>query len=197
MAPHSDDAAAYLEAEPRRWPKVIGILAVCWAGIGLLFGLLWLASLAAGSGQQAPALNTVAKVAAGLGLALAAMLLAAGIQVLRRRPMGIQLLQAWIPLSLLVQVVAVGNMITDREAGERAIRESMEAQMAEQAERTGQTPPTVSDDFVKIMWAVSTGCAGLMGLVPPLVPLFFVYGRGAREVMAAWSADRAVNWPQA
>jgi len=188
----------YLESEPRRWPKVIGILAVCWAGIGLLVGLLWLAGLAAtGTGQQGVALNTVGKVAAGLGLVLVVMLLVAGIQMLRRRPMGIQLLQAWIPLSLLVQAVAVGNMITDRQAGERVIRESMEAQMAEQAERTGQTPPTVSEDLVKVMWAVSTGCAGLMGLVPPLVPLFFVYGRGAREVMAQWSADRGNAWPQA
>jgi len=188
----------YLESEPRRWPKVIGILAVCWAGIGLLVGLLWLASLAAtGTGQQGVALNTVGKVAAGLGLVLVVMLLVAGIQMLRQRPMGIQLLQAWIPLSLLVQAVAVGNMITDRQAGERVIRESMEAQMAEQAERTWQTPPTVSEDLVKVMWAVSTGCAGLMGLVPPLVPLFFVYGRGAREVMAQWSADRGNAWPQA
>jgi hypothetical protein len=197
MSQHPDEAVAYLESEPRRWPKVIGILAVCWAGIGLLVGLLWLASLATGKGQQGMALNTVAKVAAGLGLVLVVVLLVAGIQMLRRRPMGIQLLQAWIPLSLLVQAVAVGNMISDREAGERAIRESMEVQMAEQAERTGQTPPTVSEDFVKVMWAVSTGCAGLMGLVPPLVPLFLVYGRGAREVMAEWSADRETAWPQA
>ena len=187
----------YLESEPRRWPKVIGILAVCWAGIGLLVGLLWLASLATGTGQQGVALNTVAKVAAGLGLVLVVLLLVAGIQMLRRRPMGIQLLQVWIPLSLLVQAVAVGNMIRDREAGERAIRESMEAEMAEQAERSGQTPQTVSEDFVKVMWAVSTGCAGLMGLVPPLVPLFLVYGRNAREVMAQWSADRGNAWPQA
>ena len=187
----------YLESEPRRWPKVIGILAVCWAGIGLLVGLLWLASLATGTGQQGVALNTVAKVAAGLGLVLVVLLLVAGIQMLRRRPMGIQLLQVWIPLSLLVQAVAVGNMIRDREAGERAIRESMEAEMAEQAERSGQTAQTVSEDFVKVMWAVSTGCAGLMGLVPPLVPLFLVYGRNAREVMAQWSADRGNAWPQA
>jgi F0F1-type ATP synthase assembly protein I len=48
------------------------------------------------------------------------------------------------------------------------------------------------------MWAGSVACGGIMAILPPLVPVIFVFGRRGREAMAEWStAGSPWQLPQA
>lgn len=179
-------AEPYLEPERRSWPLVLGILAAIWGGIGVVSSGLALAGIgqdaqpAVMRGGLGSALNTVA------GL-LAAGLLAAGVQLMRRQVSGVMLLRTWVPLAVLVQVAVLSLMVAHREEFERSMRESMEREAEARAAKGGAAASQLPAGFEKAMFSIGLGCGGVAAIVPPAVAAFFVFGRRGREAVAEWS----------
>lgn len=182
---------APVDRQPRTWPTVIGVLGVLWGGIGLASGLWSLVVELSGNmpASQMAFSGPVEQVAGVLGLLVASLLLVGSIQLLRRKPMGIRIIRAWIPLSLLVGLFGVGLFVKNRDAFEKGFLEAMK-QAAEESEKTTGRPapmPIGDETFASAIWVSSAACSGVMALLPPLVPVIFVYGRRGREAMSEWS----------
>jgi hypothetical protein len=179
--------SAYLERPARQWPTVIGILAILWGGVGCLSGVWSLIAELAGVSPTPGLVGPLERAVGLLGLLIAGLLVVGGIQLLRRRPMGVQLIQAWIPLRLIVGLIGVGLLYRNRDAFEAATQEAFERQAEESSKRSGQPAPEIPPQMVTFMWGTSVACGGLAALIPPLVPALFVFGRRGREAMAEWS----------
>ena len=174
--------APYLEPTRRTWHMVLGVLGILWGGVVAVSSLL--AVLGVGQESQPPFMRGSIGAAMGAAGGMAAlMLLVAGIQLVRRRASGVQLLRAWIPLSLLVQGVWFGLAISRREEFEAAFVEQFEAE----AEKAGRKAP-MPENFGKLMVSVSLACGGVFAVVPPGIAAIFVLGRRGREAVAEWSA---------
>lgn len=190
--------SASLEQKPRQWPVVIGVLGILWGGLGVVSGLWSLVAELSGAVPAAGMNGPLERAVGVVGLLVSCMLVFGGIQLLRRKPMGVQLVQAWIPLGLILGLVGVGLMVKNREAMERAFREGMENAAEESEKKTGRPGPQMPEGFASAMWASSVACGGLGAIIPPLVPVFFVFGRRGREAMAEWSkAGSPWQLPQA
>lgn len=188
MASEPVPAETYLEPEPRHWPTAIGVLAALWGGIGTVSSTL--AVFGVGQQAQPPIMRgsvgaALAAMAALLGLAL----LVGGVQLMRRKPAGVRLLQAWIPLSLLVQGVALSIMVTHREQFEQSFRDEMERQAEARSAKVGQAAPALPQGMEKLMYAFGLGCGGVAAVVPPVVAAIFVFGRRGREALAEWRSS--------
>lgn len=183
-------ANEYLEAAPRTWPKVLGILGILWGFIGAITSAL--AGAGVGREAQPPvlqgALGTVTNL---VGLTLAIVVLVAGVQLLRRRAIGVQLLRAWAPLTALVQGLIVVLMFTNQPEFERAYREQLERDNEARSAKSGQAAATLPEGMEKAMFAVGAGCGGFTAIVPPLVVAIFVFGARGREAVAEWSVGSA------
>lgn len=177
----------YLASEPRRWPTVLGVLAIVWGVIGLASA----GSALAGVGQSAqPAVmrEGLGGASSAVAALLAAGLAVGGVQLLRHRPSGVRLLQAWAPLTMLVQGAVLALMVTHRAEFERSFREGMEREAEARAQRAGVEPARLPQGMEKVMWGVGVGCGGVMALVPPGIAAIFVFGRRGREAVAEWTA---------
>jgi hypothetical protein len=176
----------YLEAEPRRWPLVIGILGTLWGGIGAVTSLL--ALLGVGREAQPPIMRgSLGSALSAMATVLSLMLVVAAVQLLRRRASGVQLLRAWAPMTALLQGLMILIMIEHREAFERSFREEMERQNEARAERMGQAAPRLPEGAERIMYVTGIGCGGLAAIVPPGIAAIFVFSRKGREAIADWS----------
>jgi hypothetical protein len=178
-------AEPYLEPERRTWPLVVGILASLWGGIGAVSNVLALG----GAGRE----SQPAFMRGGLGTAMYAVgallslaLLSAGVQLIRRRASGVQLMRAWVPLALIVQLSTLATMVTHRDEFEQAFREQMEREAEARAQKSGQAAPNLPAGFEKLMYGLALGCGGVSAVVPPAVVAFFVFGRRGREALAEW-----------
>jgi hypothetical protein len=176
-------ATEYLEPAPCCWPLVLGILGLLWGGVGFFSAVLALV----GAGDAV----TPAAMRGGLGTALTvygslvAILLVAGcVQLIRRKAAGVQMLQAWVPLAVVVSLAGVGRMVAYREEFEAAIQESLQVEMDRQAEKTGRAAQQFPEGMARTMLGVQLGCAGLIAVVPPIVVAVFVFGSRGRDAVA-------------
>jgi hypothetical protein len=183
-------SSEFLEAAPRTWPKVLGILGILWGFIGAITSTL----AVAGVGREAqPELlrGGFGSALSVVGLVLAIMVLVAGVQLLRRRASGVELLRAWAPLTALVQGLLVVLMFTHRPEFERAYREQLERDHEARAAKSGEAATKLPEGMEKAMFAVGAACGGVTAIVPSLVVAIFVFGARGREAVAEWSAESA------
>ena len=180
-------SSEFLEAAPRTWPKVLGILGILWGFIGAITSTL----AVAGVGREAqPEImrGSLGSAFSMVGLVLAIMVLVAGVQLLRRRASGVQLLRAWAPLSALAQGVVVMLMFSHQAEFERAYREQLVREHEARVAKSGQSAERLPEGMEKVMFAGAAGCGGFTAIVPPLVVAIFVFGARGREAVAEWSA---------
>lgn len=189
---HGTSDGAYLDRPARQWPTVIGILAILWGGLGCVSGVWSLIADLAGLAPTPGLTGPLERAVGVLGLLIAGLLVVGGIQLLRRKPAGVQLIRAWVPLSLIVGLIGVGLLYRNRDAFEAAAEEALERQAEEASKRSGQAAPEIPRQMITFMWGSSVACGGLGALVPPMVAAFFVLGRRGREAMAEWSS---ATWP--
>jgi hypothetical protein len=183
-------ANEYLEPAPRTWPKVLGILGMLWGFIGAITAALAVAGV--GRAAQPPILQgALGTLTSLMGLALAIVVLVAGVQLLRRRAIGVRLLRAWAPLTTLAQGLVVVLMFTHKPEFERAYREQLERDNEARAAKAGQATVKLPEGMEKAMFAVGAGCGGFTAIVPSLVVAIFVFGSRGREAVAEWSAGSA------
>jgi len=182
MVPEPVPAQSYLDPEPRTWHKVLGILAALWGGIGFVSAALALA----GVGQQAqPAImrGSLGSALNAVGALLALALLVAGVQLVRRKAIGIRLMQVWAPLSAIAQAAVLAIMIMHRAEFEQSFHDEMERQAEA---RGGQGVP---QGMEKVMYTVGLGCGGVVAVIPPAIVAVFVFGRRGREALADWGTQ--------
>lgn len=173
-------AQAYLDPEPRTWPKVLGILGALWGGVGLVSAVLALAGVGQ-QGQPAIMRSGLGSATTAVGALLALAMLVGGVQLLRQKAIGIRLMQAWVPLSAIAQAAVLAIMLTHRAEFEESFRDEMQRQAEA---RGGQGSP---QGMEKIMFTVGLGCGGVVAVIPPAIVAVFVFGRRGREALAEWS----------
>lgn len=119
-APPTDPDVLDLPPEPKSWPKVIGILSIIWASIGLLcagcgVGLMpvWRGmiedQLKGAPPPPSMVFGTVDYALMAVGVALTFVLLAAGIATVMRKPAGRALHLAYGALSLPLLAANIWN----------------------------------------------------------------------------------------
>ncbi len=178
----------FLAPEPRRWPLVIGILGIIFGVIGFggaVFGVV-------GGFTDPASLPAHFKGAFGwallaVGTLLAPVPIASGIQLIRHRVGGIQLLQAWVPLVLISQSIGISQLVIYRDEVEDQLREISQKAIDEQAAKVGGTAAKLPAGYEKFMWMTQMACGSVFGFGPPLIVSFFVFGRRGREAAAEWS----------
>ena len=183
----------YLETEPPKWPLVLGILSILWGGVGVISGIAGVVSLMQDA-KAGPADVTNGSLAIGLailGALMAVVLLMGGVLLLMRRATSIDLLKAWVVLSLVVQAGSTVFMIINRDAFEVALREKMQMQMDEQAAKTGGKAVALPAGFEKAMLLGGMACGGALGVGAAGLTAFFVFGRRGREAARLWNRAAA------
>lgn len=108
---------------PPAWPKVIGVISMLFAGLGLVCGGLGFAFSVFGAGMVSGALEgdpppptmvfgPADYAVAGLGLVLSVLLLFAGIMLFGRRPIGRTLHLVYAVCAIPLNIFAVINSMT-------------------------------------------------------------------------------------
>jgi len=179
----------YLPIGPRRWPTVLGILALLWGSLGLVRDIMWVCGV--GQAQQPAVMRgPIGTSLSLLGALLTLALLAAGIQLLRRRASGVQLLKAWVIFTILIQGSLVAIMVQHRDDFEQAMRDQLE-QKAEADQKSGAKQPALPAGVEKIVWFSTVACTGAAIVIPAAIVAFFVFGRRGREAMIEWTQPPA------
>ncbi|HSW46695.1 MAG TPA: hypothetical protein VLM89_14125 [Phycisphaerae bacterium] len=169
-----------MEAEPSKWPTVIGIIAVVLAAIGILGGVCGLVQsfvprpgMPAGAGGPAMEFHVtpMMTVLAVVGFAFSAGLLAIGIGLLKRRPWSVTLARFWAPLSILL---AVCNFFVVH-----AMQKQMFEAMADQG-----TP--VPQGMAGGIAAGSAACGLMFGCAFPVFMLIWFARRKIKDEVAGW-----------
>lgn len=194
MSQFSTNPPAYgapdLGAEPNTWPKVIGIISIVWASLGLLCNVCGAVSPLFQSfamsmvppeqqqqmQQQAAAQNTAFTVVMSLiGLLLAGLLLFAGIQTLRFRWKGRMLHLVWGAVSILTAII--GAVIGFG---------MMKAQVAAQIQQLQSDPNTAAQaqQMQGAVEATAYGMYGCMVLFSFAYPLFVLIWFGLIKTRA-------------
>jgi hypothetical protein len=161
---------------PSSWPKVIGIISIVLAGLGLICTPIGLATRQAAGPAGAEAMAgapawyaTYQVVSALAGIVVAALLLVAGILLCKRRPAGRTMHIAYAILNI---VVAVGNVIAAVTAASNI-----------------DTGPNEAALFVPVL--IGGMVVGLViGLAYPVFLLVWFTRTKVRDEVAAWTAGR-------
>ncbi len=176
-------------AERASWPGVVGVICIVFGGLGILGGVWgiiaplfneWLASLM--PPEQQATMEAAAKVnpypvATSLFmLAIAALLLAGGIGLVRRRGGAIGLLRAWAAIKIVWVIVGtfVGLHMT------HALMEEMQNQMG-----SGPAPGMEAIMTASLVFGVVVGI--LWGCALPVFVLIWFSRRKIRNEVASWA----------
>lgn len=186
--PHSPEDD--LLAEPPRWPKVVGIASIAWASLGMLCGACGVASPALqglipkemtekwGPMPAAMQQSPMQTAAAGIGIAWALVLLAAGIACVMRRP-------AARPMHLVYALGSIGLSLWGLSMGLR--------QMAALNQWAQQNP---ANEWAKmhnpLMGLVMIGAGMVLGLAwPGFCLVWFGAVKRRREDFTGGAAEPA------
>jgi hypothetical protein len=114
----SPDPVMSTPTEPAHWPKVVGIISICWAGLGMFCGacglasMLMMSTLTASAEKQLGPMPDVMKpnmpqtVMVVVSFIPTVLLLVAGIATLRRKPAGRGLHLVYAIIGLVIAVIA-------------------------------------------------------------------------------------------
>lgn len=171
------------------WPTVIGILSICFGGLGLLCGSIGMIAnlvgpfkdmtkMASPSGLDftPPSGLHAATVATSLlGLTIAILLLIGGILVLRRRRAGVALHVAYIVLQFLNVVASM------------AVQYMMVSWMQSKFGELAQAPHMPMEAF-KVQMVVAMATTALFGLPYPIFLAVWFLRPVIRQQVASWGA---------
>lgn len=182
--PLPEPAAAYPVAyapyvKPSAWPKVIGIISIVIGGLGLLQqagGLV--ASLAMGGASTTPPgwpqWAQAYSMAAGVAMmAASGLLIAAGVQLVRRRPVArtLHLVYGLAKVLIAIVALAVGLHLT----------RLMLAEMTASA-----SPPPGVGGMMEAMVIVGVVIGFLIGVAYPVFLFIWFSRKKIRQQVAAW-----------
>lgn len=170
----------------RTWPRVIGILSITMAALGMLHHL-WAAAgqvfmtygmprfASAGSGQEMDAILSVMRewmpaqlAIAGTGLLVSGLLLAAGIGVLRERRWGVRAMHVWAAMRI---ALGVGQALAT--VGQH--RDQLAAMAESDPSMAGAMSAAGSSGFTAAQFVLVLGWAAIL-------PVFMLVWFGLKEI---------------
>jgi hypothetical protein len=190
--------AGYVDVPETSWPKVIGIISIVLASLGLacygcqsvstIFQPMMVGAMPEEMRPPAPSTMQMAYSIATycISFLLSLLLLFAGIATLKRKPSGRSLHVLWSVLKVVVSLISFGFAVMLAEE----IADQVNAQMQQQSQQTGQPPMfEMTPGMMIIASAVTTA---IMLIWPVFLLIWFNRGKVKDEVSTWGSIERDV-----
>jgi len=186
----------YLVEEPlTKWPRVIGIISLCYAILGLLCGLSYGASgflseyfmrIARMSVTMPPTMKVMALVSALIMLSLGILMLTGSVGLLRRRRSGVVFLKRWALLRVVFAVIGLVLAVLTAPVVIQFNKdvEAQQIKMFEEAGRTDAKPKSDEQHWFQHM--VGTGVATVLIMAYPVFLGFYLSRRKVTEEVQNW-----------
>jgi hypothetical protein len=147
MTPPTEPVPMLEESLPS-WPKVVGIVSIVWGSLGIMCNGCGVASMLVMPGLMAQAVpnepmppqfqpSGLAIAASGLSVVVSAVLILAGILVMRRREVGRWLHLGYAGAALVLTIVGVAIQLQMFAAMEQFVRENPGSMWAQQQNAPG------------------------------------------------------------
>ena len=176
----------FLPQEPTKWPAILGWIMLIWGIIGIIFAIWGFASksLAVETYQGLPDwMVAVFRMILICGTAVTTLGVFSGWYLRKKMRRGYSLAKCWVVLCLVLNVGGLAIQIVGRDEMQVLIKRTMLAQL----EKQNQPAPELTPQMLKGLWFAQTGCAGLMGILPPLVIGVFLLGSKRRAEVSTWT----------
>jgi hypothetical protein len=176
----------FLPQEPTKWPTILGWIMLIWGIIGIIFAIWGFASksLAVETYQGLPDwMVAVFRMILICGTAVTTLGVFSGWYLRKKMRRGYSMAKWWVVLCLVLNVGGLAIQIVGRDEMQVLIKRTMLAQL----EKQNQPAPELTPQMLKGIWFAQTGCAGLMGILPPLVIGVFLLGSKRRAEVSTWT----------
>jgi hypothetical protein len=191
-----------LEAKLVRWPTVLGVISMIYAGLAFIGNgcgvaspfftpyLLQMSGLDMGDFQMAPWLVWVTVGSGTIGLVMAVVLFVGGIALLRRRQNALTILKAWVGITVVLVVLALGLGFAAIEPNVQMQLEIQDATAKLVKERGGNAAnmPQKTADEMRSQSKIMLAIFGLLPVIYPVIVGFMITSRKRVDDAEAWSA---------
>ncbi len=176
----------FLPQAPTKWPSILGWIMLIWGVLGVILAAVGFAnkSLALETYQGLPDW-VVASLRAILICGTAVTILGAvsGWYLRKRMRRGYSMTMIWVVLSFLLNVGGLAIQITKRDEMQAWMKRNMLVEL----EKQNQPAPQLTSQMIKGIWFAQVGCAGLMGILPPIVIGVILSSAKRKSEVASWS----------
>jgi hypothetical protein len=190
---------APIETEQReaRWPKVLGVISLIYAILGLCcasgyaLSLVFMDTLMAMGGMKAPDLPPA--VALGgyamivFWVMLGVFMITASIKLIRRQPAAVKMLKTWAFLRVLFVLFGIAWTVLTAGAQmdfQRSIWEMQEERVKESGGKMPGEPPTDEDLWQSMM--INSGILSACMVIYPVFIIFYLSRRSINDEVAHW-----------
>ncbi|MDA0296547.1 MAG: hypothetical protein O3A31_11285 [Planctomycetota bacterium] len=188
-----------LEAKRVRWPTVIGVISMIYAGFALIANgcggaspfampfILRMSGLDMGDFQMAPWLLWVTVGSGAIGMIMAIVLFVGGISLLRRRRSALTVLKAWVSITVVLSILGLGIGFLAIEPNVQMQMEIQDATQKLVKERGGGADiPTTTADEMRSQSKIMLPIVGLLPIIYPVIVGFLITSRTRLEDAEAW-----------
>ena len=189
-----------LEAKRVRWPTVIGVISMIYAGFALIANgcggtspfampfILRMSGLDMGDFQMAPWLLWVTVGSGAIGMIMAIVLCAGGISLLRRRRSALTVLKAWVSITVVLSILGLGIGFLAIEPNVQMQMEIQDATAKLVKERGGNAAnmPQKTADEMRSQSKIMLPIVGLLPIIYPVIVGFLITSRTRLEDAEAW-----------
>ena len=189
-----------LEAKRVRWPTVIGVISMIYAGFALIGNgcggaspfampfILRMSGLDMGDFQMAPWLLWVTVGSGAIGMIMAIVLCAGGISLLRRRRSALTVLKAWVSITVVLSILGLGIGFLAIEPNVQMQMEIQDATAKLVKERGGNAAnmPQKTADEMRSQSKIMLPIVGLLPIIYPVIVGFLITSRTRLEDAEAW-----------
>lgn len=189
-----------LEAKRVRWPTVIGVISMIYAGFALIANgcggaspfampfILRMSGLDMGDFQMAPWLLWVTVGSGAIGMIMAIVLCAGGISLLRRRRSALTVLKAWVSITVVLSILGLGIGFLAIEPNVQMQMEIQDATQKLVKERGGNAAnmPQKTADEMRSQSKIMLPIVGLLPIIYPVIVGFLITSRTRLEDAEAW-----------
>ena len=188
-----------LEAREIRWPTVLGVISMIYAGFALIANgcggaspfampfILRMSGLDMGDFQMAPWLLWVTVGSGAIGMIMAIVLFVGGISLLRRRRSALTVLKAWVSITVVLSILGLGIGFLAIEPNVQMQMEIQDATQKLVKERGGGADiPTTTADEMRSQSKIMLPIVGLLPIIYPVIVGFLITSRTRLEDAEAW-----------
>jgi len=187
----------FLVEEPQtKWPRVIGIISLCYAILGLFCAVSYATSsllteffmrMGGMTVAMPPSMKIMGVVSAALMLALGILMIMGSVGLLRRKRSGVLQLKRWALLRVMLSVVGLVASVLTAPAAVQFQKSMEEAQikMLEQNGQAGAITPKSDEQH----WFQHMVASGVMTAIFTVYPVFLGFYLSRRKV-----AEEVQNW---
>ncbi len=188
-----------LEGKAVRWPTVLGVLSMIYAGFAFLINgcgavspfftpyFLTMSGLDMGDFQMAPWLLWTTVGSGAIGMIMAIVLLAGSISLLRRKRNALTILKSWVAITVVLSILGLGIGFL---AIEPNVQFQMEIQNATQKlikERGGGMDiPRKTADEMRSQSKIMLPIFGLLPIIYPVIVGFLITSRTRLGDVETW-----------